>query len=192
MTMPDLEHAVRQTLTARVSRLTDEQLSAELPQSAAPSRHPRVRGVLLPAVTAVAVAGVVLAVVLAVHGRGQHHPIGPATPSLVNTQWRLLSITQHGRTSTVPASVHPTISFDDAGKARGNDGCNMFGTSVTVNGSAISFSSGDVTDVRCADQVDTIERQYMNALALVNQWSTSNRTLRLTGPDGLRLTFNLD
>jgi heat shock protein HslJ len=119
-------------------------------------------------------------------------PTGPATASLVNTQWRLISITQHGRTTTVPAGVHPTIGFDDAGKARGNDGCNMFGTSVTLNGSAISFSGGAVTDMRCADQVDTIERQYMNALALVNQWSTSNGTLRLMGPEDLRLIFNVD
>jgi heat shock protein HslJ len=191
--MPDLEQTVRQTLTARVSHLTDEQLSADRrPQPAAPSPHSRLRTFLLPAAAAIAVAGVVIAVLFALNGGGKHHQAGSTAPSLVNTQWRLTSITQQGHTTTIPATIHPTLKLDDTGKARGNDGCNWFGTSVAINGSAITFSGGDVTDIRCADWVDAIERQYLNALAKVSQWSTSNGTLRLTGPDGLSLIFNAD
>lgn len=191
--MPDLEHTVRQTLTARVSHLTDEQLSADRrPTPTAKSPHGPLRTFLLPAAAAVAVAGVVLAVLFTLNGGGKPHPTGGIAPSLVNTQWRLMSITQQGHTTTIPASINATLKLDDTGKARGNDGCNMFGTSVAINGSAIAFSGGDVTDILCADQVDTIERRYMTALAKVSQWSTSDGSLRLNGPDGLSLIFNAD
>jgi heat shock protein HslJ len=189
--MDDLERSVRQTLVARVSHLTDERLTTDLPTPAPRPAHGRsARTVLLPLAAAAAVVTVVVGVLVAVRSGGHGHPAASPPPgriqqALSGTKWQLRSITLDGHTRGGAA----TIIFDREGHAGGNDGCNSFSADVSISGSTIRFSRLGGTLKACLGPPGEIEAMFMAALPNVDHWSAANGTLELTGPGGLAMTF---
>lgn len=196
--MNDVEQSVRQTLSARVSHLTDERLDGDLPVPTPPRRT--LRAVLLPLAAAAAVAAVTVGVVLGVDQNGKPHPAAtptrtapPPTPTgrqLVGPDWQLESIRLDGRTHPTPRGVDAVISFDDKGQTTGNDGCNGFGGSVAINGQAIRFWNLGRRLPRCTGPAGDVETQFIAALTSIDHWATSDDKLRLTGIDGTVMTFH--
>jgi len=187
--MNDLERAVRQTLTARVSHLTDERLDAETTVSTVRRRSMRV--VVLPLAAAAAVAAIAVGVVVAVNSDGRGHQSAAGSESaLVGAEWRLESITQDGRTTPMPSGVYPVIRFDGKGNTTGNDGCNYFDGPVAISGTTMRTGQLMSTAMGCLGVRGEVGLQFMATLTTVDHWAVDYDKLRLTGADTV-MTFRV-
>jgi heat shock protein HslJ len=194
--MNDLEQSVRQTLSARVSHLTDDRLDADVPVPASSRRRPRV--IMLPiAAAAAVVAAVVLGGALAANSHKPAHPAAtpPATPTteptLVDTSWVVESITQHGRTTPTPAGFVGTLQF--GGKIVAAEiHCTHFWAAVVVNGSAMTIGKQNSSPIVCTNTGLAFEHQVLAALGSIDHWAISRGKLRLAGADGTALVFHLN
>jgi len=194
--MNDLERSMRQTLSARVSHLTDERLDADVPVPTSSRRRPRVIALPLAAAAAV-VAAVVLGGALAANTHKPAHraatpPAMPTTePTLVDNSWLLESITQHGRTTPTPAGFVGALEFQGkvvAGRAQ----CTSFWAGVVVNGSTMKFGKLSSSKVVCTNTGRTLEQQVLAALGSLDHWAISRDKLRLAAADGTVLVFHLN
>ncbi|HEY3631677.1 MAG TPA: hypothetical protein VGL21_12285, partial [Jatrophihabitantaceae bacterium] len=104
--MNDLEQSVRQTLSARVSHLTDDRLDADVAIAAPPPRHRSLRTVMLP----LAAALIVAAVVIAATALSRHRARNDSAGGLYGPDWYLQGI-QTETQSTVPSLVAALIRF---------------------------------------------------------------------------------
>ncbi len=122
---------------------------------------------------AVATAAVLLAGCTAVV------PAGPAA-SLRNTSWVVAEINGE---PTIP-DFQPTIAFG-ADEVSGNGGCNGFGGTYTLNGTAISFGDLFQTQMLCTDNGrDQQELGFHAALGTVASVRFAGETVELLDGDG--------
>lgn len=103
-----------------------------------------------------------------------------SAPSLVNSTWQLQRIDD----VAVPAGVTVTIVFDD-GQIGGNGGCNSYGGSYQLQGSALRFADVFMTEMYCEGAGSTTEQQYMTILMEIRSFvvTTDAGTTQLTLQD---------
>ncbi len=126
-----------------------------------------------------AVAGVMLAVAVVAAGCGSE-PQEVAQVSLDGTHWRAIDIDGE---PTVGGS-EPTIEFAGT-RVKGSGGCNAFGGSFTVDGTAITVGDIGSTLKLCEGEVGEIETRFMRALLGAQSADVDDAgELRLTGVGG--------
>jgi len=100
---------------------------------------------------------------------------------LENTQWQLVS---YGDTMVLE-NTDLTLEFRADGELGGNSGCNTFGSTYTLDGSAIRFSEIVSTRMACLDDASAAQEQaYLEALTSAASISLRGDELVMTyGPD---------
>lgn len=103
-----------------------------------------------------------------------------AQPSddLVGTQWQLVAM---GGTP-LPEQVVITLLFADDAQASGMGGCNGYGATYTVDGSALQLT--DIVSTLMACDLLDYEVAYFAALQTVTEYELSDGELVLTSADG--------
>jgi heat shock protein HslJ len=114
---------------------------------------------------------------------GAAAPATPAPGSLINTRWVLISYGKPGSETTVQAGSTLTLEFGEAGQIGGSGGCNTYGSTYAIKGSAIKFGPVNATQKACADNNLMLqEQQYFQAL-------TQAATFNVTG-DRMLIFYN--
>jgi len=73
-----------------------------------------------------------------------------------------------------------TISFDEKlNKVTGFSGCNSFFGAYTINNSELSFGNISSSKKFCPEEINTVERQFLNAISRVNSFTIQDNTLVL-------------
>ncbi len=107
-------------------------------------------------------------------------PAGPA-PSLKDTTWVVTEL----RTQPTLADFQPTISFGATGEVNGNNGCNQFAGTYTLNGTSLSFGSLAQTAMACLDGGrDQQEAAFGEAIAVVASVRFTGETVELLDAAG--------
>ena len=111
----------------------------------------------------------------------------PVTDALAGN-WVLVSYGDAMAPTEVPAGVTVTAKFD-AGQLSGNNGCNSYTGTYTVDGSNLTITPGASTMMACQEPQSTVEQAYMAALPLVTTFATAEGGLTLTYGDGQALVY---
>lgn len=107
----------------------------------------------------------------------------PAVP-LENTEWRLVDI--RGKAVTAPPGREATLQLlaeGDSHKAVGNGGCNRFGGTYTLEGSALRLGPLASTKMFCEGVMEQ-EQAFLDALSATTGYRIEANDLLLLGPDG--------
>jgi heat shock protein HslJ len=98
---------------------------------------------------------------------------------LVGTGWRVLRVDD---VAPVPGS-EPTIAFKD-GRIEGHTGCNSYGGSATIEGTA--FEAGDLamTLIGCLDGIGDMETAFLRALHGADELAVQGANLLIRGDGG--------
>jgi heat shock protein HslJ len=112
------------------------------------------------------------------------------TAALGGTRWHAISFTT-GLFVRQPAGL--TITLDVvAGTFQGNDECNDFGGTVTVDGDSITFDDIAGTAIACDDAVMKRSDEEVDILRAVSHHSIDGRELTLQTDDDRSLDFRAD
>jgi heat shock protein HslJ len=110
-----------------------------------------------------------------------------ALTSLAGTNWKLATL--NGQPAL--ANVSATLSFGQQGNVAGNDGCNMYSGTYTINGSQLTIKLGPSTLMACPDAVMKQATAFTTALSKTASFSLSGDKLTLKDASGKELaTFN--
>jgi heat shock protein HslJ len=126
---------------------------------------------------------VVLAVGL-VAGCGQDDPQGEAAraPSFEGVPWALSS----GLDTPGWERAAPSATFID-GRVAGSTGCNRYTAPYTMDGEAMTIGELATTEMACERLRETVQRDYVAALARVAGWRVTGDELVLSDGDGAEL-----
>ena len=108
-------------------------------------------------------------------------PAGPVA-SLDGTSWTVTAISG---AAPAPGS-RPSMSFT-AETMSGTTGCNSLTAGYTLQGSAITFSTGAMTAMACAEELMRQESSYTAALAKVTKLAGDGSTMQLQDAAGQTL-----
>jgi len=111
-------------------------------------------------------------------------PAGPA-PGIVGPEWVATDIAGGG-----VGDAQITLTLEAAGRAGGRGGCNSYGGSYTLSGTALHFGPMAATKMACAPALMDREQRYFNALMGVVRYALADDgALMLTTADGKTLLF---
>jgi heat shock protein HslJ len=102
--------------------------------------------------------------------------------------WVLVSYGDAKTPTEVPAGVTVTAKFA-AGQLSGNNGCNNYNATYTIDGSKLTIAPGASTMMACQDPQAQVEQAYMAALPLVTTFATAEGGLTLTYGNGQALVY---
>ncbi len=102
---------------------------------------------------------------------------------LAGTQWQLISIAG----TPLPEQVIITLLFNDEAQASGMGGCNGYGATYTIDGSAIQLT--DIVSTLMACDLLDYEVAYFAALQTASSYELSANELTITYEDGQQLVF---
>jgi heat shock protein HslJ len=123
-------------------------------------------------------------------GSGTPNPSPPAGPGdgLVGS-WVLTDGTGPDGPIQILGDNRITLVIDgtDAG---GRAACNLYGGTLTVNGSAVRISALSMTEMACNEPAMSAEAAYLAAIGAVAAWEREGDRLIMTGPD-VELTYEL-
>jgi heat shock protein HslJ len=106
------------------------------------------------------------------------------TPALTDTNWVLSGLSG----SAVEPGPAITLRLEPAGTLGGSDGCNRYGGSYTVDGSAIRISDSLImTPAACPGPVAQRASRYTQALRQAVSFTIANRQLVLRDASGIEL-----
>ncbi len=111
---------------------------------------------------------------------------GAADPDLplAGTHWTVTAATADGTRSTAPAGAR--VDFTDAGRARGDTGCNLFGAAVAVDGATVTVTTEEVTERGCPGDRQRFETAFLAALKGPLTGTLKGGALTLAAADGSR------
>ena len=110
--------------------------------------------------------------------------------SIDSIKWRLVKI--YTDSHTISVSTKAFIRMDKSkGSAGGNGSCNSFGSTMKLEGNAISFTNIFSTKIYC-DEVQSIENAFLGHLQKVTRYEIKGKTLSLFNGDRLLLEFEKD
>jgi heat shock protein HslJ len=110
-----------------------------------------------------------------------------STTSIYDTKWSLQKIYADAGVQIVQTKAF--IKFDDAkNSAGGNGSCNGFGSSITINGNAITFKNIFSTKMYC-EEVQKTEDAYLSSLGKVNRFEIKGKALLLYNDKKVLLEF---
>ena len=110
-------------------------------------------------------------------------PAAPAGDALAGTNWMLATL---GGNPPV-ANTAATLNFGTDGKAGGNDSCNAFGGSYTVDGNSLKFSALIGTLIACEEPIMKQADAFRKALEQTAQFAVAGDTLTLSDASGSAL-----
>lgn len=113
-------------------------------------------------------------------GSGGAPLAAPANDPLAGTGWLL---TELGGQAPLDGTT-VTLNFAAGGSAGGNDGCNSYFTSYTVDGAAIAFGMGGSTMMACPEPIMTQAAAYQAALAAAATFAVADGVLTLSDASG--------
>jgi heat shock protein HslJ len=90
----------------------------------------------------------------------------PASPSLIDTSWTVVSISG---ASTLP-EARPTMNFAPDGTVGGSAGCNQYSGQVRTNGNAISITQTSSTAMMCAGDQGAQKTAFLAGLTGATTW----------------------
>jgi heat shock protein HslJ len=102
---------------------------------------------------------------------------------LNETQWQLTLL------NGLPAMPDVTVTLNlGEGEIGGNDGCNTFGGSYTINGSTLTFGE-DIfsTMMYCGDEINAQSIAFYQVLTETASYTMENQTLALLDGNGVTL-----
>jgi heat shock protein HslJ/photosystem II stability/assembly factor-like uncharacterized protein len=109
---------------------------------------------------------------------------------LAGSEWGLVSFGPAGGEVGVVEGTQVTLSFDMAGNAGGNSGCNAYGTEYEVQGNQLTFGEIASTLRACVDdRVMDQEAGYLAALGSADSFELAEERLAI-GYDGGRGTLD--
>ncbi|MEB2289411.1 MAG: META domain-containing protein [Anaerolineae bacterium] len=121
------------------------------------------------------------------YGSGERLVFAPLA-SLSGTKWQLLSYGGNDVIGDEPI----TLEFAEDGRVGGSTGCNLYGGSYLVEGSAISFSELINTLRACPDEdIAAQELAFLGALAAATHFELADEQLTITYGDGEQLVFTV-
>ena len=124
-----------------------------------------------------------LLVSLAGVASAQSPAASPAAPTLVGTEWHLVSTGSGGTQTPVPAGVTATLQIDGT-LAGGTGGCNRYMAQVTSSDTALSFGDIASTMMACPEPQMSFETAYLAALGTVTAYTIADQTLNLLDASG--------
>ncbi|HZQ10929.1 MAG TPA: META domain-containing protein [Anaerolineae bacterium] len=102
-------------------------------------------------------------------------PPPAALTSLVNTQWKLVSMGVPGAETPVIHGIEVTMGFGADGKVAGSSGCNQYSTDYKINGNQITFGSIIMTERACENTaVMQQETEFLEALQSSTSFEQTN------------------
>jgi heat shock protein HslJ len=105
--------------------------------------------------------------------------------TLVNTQWRLVSLGRVGAEANVSGPTPITLNFGADGRASGSGGCNSYSSTFRVQGDSLSFGPTISTKRACLDSgANQREQQFFNALSSANRFRLSRGRLSISYDGG--------
>ncbi len=112
-------------------------------------------------------------------------------PALVGTTWSATGVNNgRGGVQSLVAGTEITALFGEDGTLSGNDGCNDYNASYTVDGDSIEISMGPSTLMACPEEIMTQASAYQAALGNATTFSVSGDRLELRDADGaLQVSF---
>ena len=114
--------------------------------------------------------------------------------SIAGTSWTATGI-NNGKGGVESNATTPTVTaaFGTDGSISGNSGCNTYNGKYAVSGtSSISITNVTTTRKACADDLMTLETQYLAALQAGTQYAMSGSTLTLRDSSGsTQVTYTL-
>ena len=112
-------------------------------------------------------------------------------PTLVGTDWQLISYREPGAGAPVPVTVDSTISFTAKGIVSVH-ACNYIGATARVGPATMTINPGATTDIGCSGENGEVERQVNAMLAAGTvRWSIRDRVLTLTDEDRQVLAYRV-
>lgn len=113
-----------------------------------------------------------------------------ARQSLYEEKWSLKKI--YTDTGAIAVNSRAYIRFHEEKKsAGGNGGCNVFGSTIAVNGHSLVFSEIIATRMYC-EGVQESEDAYLNLLAKVKRFDISEKKLWLLDGKKVLLEFETE
>lgn len=109
--------------------------------------------------------------------------VGPGLP-VEGTEWKIGAVTVDGARSAAPPGAR--VAFTQDGRARGNSGCNSFGAAVAVDGSTLTVSPGEVTEIGCPADLRRFETALFRAFSGKLRGEVKGKAFTLTSADGRR------
>jgi heat shock protein HslJ len=106
---------------------------------------------------------------------------GGGTPLAIDGEWQLQSGTNQGQAIPIVPSSRPTLKID-GDKVGGSSACNIYGGTITLDGSKVTISALSMTEMACDEDRMASEAAYLAALPRVTGAELSGDTLILTGP----------
>lgn len=111
---------------------------------------------------------------------------------LQGTSWKVTGVNTGNALESSALVEKLTLDFGTDGSVSGNDGCNTFTGTYTLNGADISFSELASTKKACASDVQEVADQYVAGLAAATKSERSGDTLTLRDDAGaMQLTATL-
>ena len=109
----------------------------------------------------------------------------PYQPSSLEGNWEAIGI-NNGKQAvqSVMAGTTVTAIFGSDGKVSGNDGCNTYNGTYTIDGDKISIGPLATTRMACKQEVMDQATNYQNALANATTFSVGKGTLELRDANG--------
>lgn len=127
---------------------------------------------------------VALALVLAACAQEEVLVSPPSGASLPGTRWVVTGFTVDGAGGLLPAGIHLTLDFNDAGGVGGTAGCNSYFGTVTFTAGGIAITGIGSTEMACAPEVMDREARFLAALGRVTVLTLEDDHLTLTTSDG--------
>ncbi|MFJ3769951.1 META domain-containing protein [Streptomyces sp. NPDC090082] len=114
-------------------------------------------------------------------GSGGADTVSPDLP-VAGTAWRVEAVTVDGRRAAAPDGAR--VDFAEAGRARGNTGCNSFGAGVVLKGDTLTVSPDAVTEIGCPGDRQRFEKELLKAFSGPLKGTLKGDALRLSSADG--------
>jgi len=108
----------------------------------------------------------------------------PSGTSLPGTRWVATGFTVDGAGGLLPAGIHLTLDFNDAGGVGGTAGCNSYFGTVTFAAGGIAITGIGSTEMACDPEVMDREARFLAALGRVTAFTLEGDHLTLTTSDG--------
>ncbi|MCF6523600.1 META domain-containing protein [Streptomyces sp. JJ36] len=107
--------------------------------------------------------------------------------SVTGVRWEVQSVTVDGKRHEAPGGAY--LTFDADGRSGGHDGCNHIETATSLDDGTLTVEPKRTTMIACTDDIREWVKTFYGALDGRLDVEVSGDRLRLTNPDGDRVTL---
>lgn len=102
---------------------------------------------------------------------------------------KVVSLDGNYAMTNAPENAEITIAFE-GNRFSGQSAINRYFGTFETEGTTIKFAPAGMTMMAGPENLMKVEQQYMQDLNKINAYQLNGKTLTLTGPDNLTLTFD--